>query len=293
MQEKRLSLSQRKEYVRNIRDLEVSCYQQQRFIGEVQSKMEKLMNYISAEPPYPSVGAEIVNFVMSTVLAALIGCGIGAALSVAAQFIGWGSGEVSSAAVKGAWIGGGIIGAICLLGILWEIPGKRRYKEEIHEANAQMGAFTEVLANSKEKLEETTGILNQYYDMDYIYTKYRGMVPICSICEYLEAGRCFSLEGPNGAYNLYEEEVRSNLIISKLDEVIKKLDCLNEGQHMLAQILRESNDRIDRLSCSLDSMGQSMVNIERNTALNTYFNKITSENSAYISWVAAWGSSFR
>lgn len=32
-------------------------------------------------------------------------------------------------------------------------------------------------------------ILRRHYDLDVIYPKYRSLVPIASICEYLESGR--------------------------------------------------------------------------------------------------------
>ena len=37
----------------------------------------------------------------------------------------------------------------------------------------------------------------------------------------------------NGAYNLYEQELRQNLIINKLDFVIDRLDTVIDNQHML------------------------------------------------------------
>ena len=49
------------------------------------------------------------------------------------------------------------------------------------------------------------------------------MIAIASFYEYLMAGRCTSLEGTGGAYNLYENEIRMNQIISQLDTVITSL----------------------------------------------------------------------
>ena len=85
---------------------------------------------------------------------------------------------------------------------------------------------------------------------------------------------------------MYESEVRSNLIISKLDDVISRLDDLSAGQQMLANVIRESNRKIDRLSQSFDR-------IEENTAINTYYSRITAENTNYLSWLATWDAVFR
>ena len=36
--------------------------------------------------------------------------------------------------------------------------------------------------------------------------------------EYLQSGRCYTLEGHEGAYNLYEEEKFKEIILTKLDD---------------------------------------------------------------------------
>ena len=105
------------------------------------------------------------------------------------------------------------------------------------------------------------------------------MVPICQIYEYLESGRCFSLIGPSGAYNLYESELRQNIIIGKLDDVLDRLDRLSDGQQMLAAAIRQSNAKIDQLSSSLER-------IENDTALSAYYSGITAANTDYLAWLA-------
>lgn len=55
---------------------------------------------------------------------------------------------------------------------------------------------------------------------------------------------------------------------------------------MLANVIRESNRKIDRLSQSFDR-------IEENTAINTYYSRITAENTNYLSWLATWDAVFR
>ena len=62
--------------------------------------------------------------------------------------------------------------------------------------------------------------LVSFYSKNIIYPKYRGLVPIAAFYEYFNSGRCDTLTGHEGAYNIYETEIRMNIIIAKLD------DCL-------------------------------------------------------------------
>lgn len=278
MEEKELPLPQRKEYIKNIKDLEVSCYQQKLFMKRIKSKIESLEEEVSAASPFPSMISEIVAVIFFVGIAALIGGVIGIFFS---------------AVPKGIMIGSGIATALGLIILISAVSDRKKYKKEIENEKMEIEGLTEVLSDNENKLEETAEVLKQYYDKNVVYPKYREMVAICSICEYLESGRCFTLEGPDGAYNLYETEVRADLIIRKLDDVIRHLDRLSAGQQMLANIIRDSNDKIDRLTQSIDNIGGSLDNIEKSTALNTYYNKIALDNAAYYEWITAWTSRVR
>ena len=64
---------------------------------------------------------------------------------------------------------------------------------------------------------------------------------VCSICEYLESGRCSELGGPDGAYNLFEQEIRMNLIITQLGSILSKLDRIQANQAMLYDAISTGN----------------------------------------------------
>ena len=50
-------------------------------------------------------------------------------------------------------------------------------------------------------LESLELALQKHYEQNVIFPKYRNLVAITTINEYLMSGRCYELEGPNGAYN--------------------------------------------------------------------------------------------
>lgn len=109
----------------------------------------------------------------------------------------------------------------------------------------------------------TQKLLNKIYSANIIHPKYRNFVAVAQIYEYFETGRCSELEGPNGAYNLYESELRLNTIIDKLDIIIQKLDALNATMGMVVSAINYSNRMLSDISSSLNR-------IEANTALTAY-----------------------
>lgn len=106
------------------------------------------------------------------------------------------------------------------------------------------------IMNELRKLVETR---NELYDRNLIYGKYRNYTTLTTLYEYLVSARCNSLEGANGAYNLYESELHSNEIINQLSKIVTSLDSIKANQFMLYQELRKTNDILSNLSDSVDS----------------------------------------
>ena len=97
------------------------------------------------------------------------------------------------------------------------------------------------IVNVNNDLEDTEKTLKKYYDLDVIYPKYRNLVAITTFIEYLESGRCKSLYGYTGCYNVYEQELRQNTIIGKLDQVLVKLDEIKKAQYATFMAIQMSN----------------------------------------------------
>lgn len=177
----------------------------------------------------------------------------------------------------------------CVIGIIRyfseKVSDKHRFKENVNLSNdidKQIAQYSQItpyysaqLKECKKNLEKINTTLQQYYSLNIIYPDYRGLVPIATIYGYLESGRCFSLYGHEGAYNLYSSEARLNQILVKLDDIIDSLDDLRRGQNILKQELKNSNYKLDSLSNSLD-------NINNNIKLNAYYSEISAINSEHL-----------
>ena len=141
---------------------------------------------------------------------------------------------------------------------------------EIYEKN--LASYNEHYAEMMEKhhfaLGSLEGALEKAYNENIIFSKYRNIVAITSINEYLVSGRCDKLEGADGAYNLYELEMRQNIIIDQLSTIIRNLEQIKSNQYSLYQQLQKSNNTINEI---LNEVRQ--VNI--NTKLTAYFSYVT------------------
>lgn len=134
------------------------------------------------------------------------------------------------------------------------------------------------------QINSTVSLLNKLYDVGIIYPKYRSLVPVVMFCEYIESGRCDQLSGHEGAYNTYENELRQDIIIGKLDVIISKLDQIKANQWMLYDAIERVNQNVSRLcdatyQCAneMKNISQNSVIIAENSRLNTQYNRILSD----------------
>lgn len=113
------------------------------------------------------------------------------------------------------------------------------------------------LVNAKEitySIEPLLKVRKQLYDMDIIFPKYRNLPCVATMLEYLQSGRCSELEGPAGAYNLYESELRANLIISRLDNIAAVLEKIKNTQYNLYQSALRCEKTIEATNEQMKSM---------------------------------------
>jgi hypothetical protein len=142
-----------------------------------------------------------------------------------------------------------------------------------------------VYDNYKITYKKTVNILDNMYSCDIVYVKYRSLIPICTFYEYLESGRCDSLEGAHGAYNLYENEIRLDTIINKLDVVISKLDDIIDNQRKLYDEMVRVRDENSRICKKLDDLSYDLKKINDNSSIIEYNSRIAAQNTEVLKWM--------
>lgn len=133
-------------------------------------------------------------------------------------------------------------------------------------------------------LEETQAVLDKLYSVDVIYPKYRNLPALTCIYEYLVTGRCDELAGPHGAYNLYEDEVRQNMVISQLNAIMENLEQIKANQYLLYEQLTKIRKESAAITRELRMIHGYAAALTEISSLNAYYAGITAGNTAALAY---------
>lgn len=143
------------------------------------------------------------------------------------------------------------------------------------------------ISTAEDTLKELILGRNELYSYNIVFGKYRNLVALSSFYEYLMSGRCSSLEGPNGAYNIFETEIRANQIISQLSDVINSLEQIKSNQYIAYSQLSEMNTSLAKLDRSMDNAVASLSSIEQSgQTIENYLERVA-KNSDVIAYNSA------
>ena len=156
------------------------------------------------------------------------------------------------------------------------------YKERHAEWESAGAKYRESREFMLTQLKQTAAVRNVLYSMNIIYPKYRTIPALAAICEYFTTGRCAGLTGPNGAYNLYEDELRKNTMISQLNTIIANLEQIRSTQYMLYQQVSQIQQTTQRMARSLQRVEGCMYDIRANTEITAYYTGVTAANLNYM-----------
>lgn len=173
-----------------------------------------------------------------------------------------------------------------------EAEEKQRYDNEYAIAESNYKQASQLVVALERPLVEAKSLLEKLYSLGFIFPKYRNLIAMCTIYEYYMTGRVSELEGPNGAYNLYESELRQNLIINKLDTIITQLEQVKENQFILYQEVQKTNKTLNGISQDIKGILDTTMKIEnktelisRATNLTAYYSQITAHNTEAIKYL--------
>ena len=128
---------------------------------------------------------------------------------------------------------------------------------------------------AKQSLLKTIVDLGKVYSCDIVYPKYRNFIAMCTMYEYFDSHRCDTLTGHEGAYNIYENELRLNTIVGMIEQLNSRMDVIENNQHVLAEAIRDTNYQLSSLSNQVEQVQLTAASAE-------YSAKVAAENSRYI-----------
>lgn len=197
-----------------------------------------------------------------------------------------------------------------VVGIVKTTKDKKRYSEKYKN---ELGTYNQNVANDKARVQKELAQkqylqtqadtlaamwrtskekLDKMYSYDILEEKYRNIVAVASIYEYLKHERTRSLQrvgSDEGAYNIFESEVRLNKIITNTDIIIQKLDVVIENQRELANTMRNAQNSINNLVTSTNNMSariQSGMNrLNASVELSNYQQQQTNNELRYMNFM--------
>ena len=93
--------------------------------------------------------------------------------------------------------------------------------------------------------------LRGLYSQNILHPNYQNWVAAATIYEYLDVGRCYELKGPDGAYNLFEQELMAKKIIDSLSAIHSSINyhgsTLYNSQMYIRNQLSECNRNVERI----------------------------------------------
>lgn len=240
-----------KEYLNIVVDMEKSIYMQNNLIAKMQNRANQLgKSHTYQEPKKPTVGPvgwPILSIPCIMILVALI-------------FI--------KSIVGVTFILCGISMVIVMIyGILSAKKEKKtyafaysEYEKIILEDQKRINKELSIkrIINSELNLLKNQNMrsrqyLQQIYAKNVIFPKYRSLIFVCSLYEYICSGLCSVLEGHDGAYYILEMNIRLDRIITQNDLILAKLDAIIHYQYMLYSVIQDSTRQITDILNSINT----------------------------------------
>lgn len=212
--------------------------------------------------------------------------------------------------------GGGLLicGGACIIG---KLIYDDDYQKEMKEYNKKVEEYKKCLVDDAKRVdaervkdaalessysvlrsanEKTKNCLQQLYSKNVLYPKYRNYACVCTLYEYFDSGRCTTLEGHEGAYNLLENEMRLNRIITQNDRILENLETVKQNQELLYESIQEGNQKADQIIRGCNHMSNQLngiqmqgaelnarvAQLQTTSALNLYVNECSRRELEYI-----------
>ena len=152
---------------------------------------------------------------------------------------------------------------------------------------ARQAMITEEIEKAETLIKQLHNIQNEMYAANVIYEKYWHIDALAEFYDYLMSGRCTSLEGSKGAYNLYERENRSDVMITRLSNIENSLARIERGQYRISAQLSNMSDSLHQLNDTMDTACSTLSDIRTHTGNMAEYLQHISKNSDVIAYNTA------
>lgn len=128
-------------------------------------------------------------------------------------------------------------------------------------AAAREAVLTEMIDQLNQEKTANKAALEAHYAQGVLYPKYRRFSMVCCLHEYIQSGRRDKLEGPQGAYELLEEELQQRKIVSELNDLDWK--SAQVRQYGVYAAMQEVITRAAALAAEIDRRVEAYLEAQR------------------------------
>lgn len=145
-----------------------------------------------------------------------------------------------------------------------------------------------ILASNQDEIFKNLNVAKnnraKLYSENILPEKYRSYSAVATLYEYLETGRCNTIQGHGGIYDTYEVDFRQGLIIENLREINQRLKNIESNQRLLYQEMRQANNTLSYINANLYEIKRSNEQIVKNTAISAVANQQAAASAQYVAW---------
>ena len=158
--------------------------------------------------------------------------------------------------------------------------------------------FDDEIERNKNLLKKAYQIETDLQTIMFVFPKYLDIVAVSKIYEYLVTGRCTQLTGTNGAYRLYETELRANRAPVDTDS-LQAIDDLAQREFtiysMLSSVSNVLNEITEKTTAAVDEIrftADSRCKKEYDQSADAYYGLIDEELNICTEFLAQQNISF-
>lgn len=314
---KGLTTENLKKYVRGAFEAELNVYAQECVLSRMRVTYSRLGTPAKIHRPQKErPQTDIVRFMM--VAGMIIGPILGIVMGIV-EYSGtaggfwWFLGCILVAVIYAVigFVGGGVV-----IGGIWGLVERSREEERIDKINAaNIKKYETALENDRRRVKnenlqkenlsqemrrmesmiaDSKESLRRIYAYNILCPDYQNLCAVSSIYGYLQKGRTNSLTfndqtGDQGAYNIYEYELRMNLIIVNTQEILRRLDEISANQYELSKGLRAANARVEMLcknvSKHIKDTRETLGRVERCAEITAYQAEQINRQQEFMNWL--------
>lgn len=167
----------------------------------------------------------------------------------------------------------------------------KQFEENLQSLAVKENALSKRQEEIKTALMSAKKELQQIYSCNALPDKYRNLTAVVTLYEYLQTGRCNTIQGHGGIYDTYETERIHLAQLQQMIEINQRLSNIEDNQRYICRELRQVNNTLSHISSTLGEIEKTNARIAENTAISAAANQQTAAAAQWMAW-NAWANGY-